>query len=360
MKIAKRCALFPASRLVRVRTFLFGLLLIGVMASSAWADDSAASVATGGIVLRHEASISMEKEVLAISLAKVTVDYEFLNDTDKDITTVVAFPIPPYVTGPTTEPASFDDFRLWVDNKQIKYAVDAHAKLDGKDYTDFLRGLGIDFASFGGYDLSDSGQPTGPITKLPKQQLQQLAKMGLIDGYDSDGPGWPLWTVTKMYYWRQTFPAHRMVHIRHEYSPMVGFQDMSIGVFDPAQREQRSSELIYKNLDEACIDPGLQRALQLDMGKYNKNEDAAIEEWIDFILTTANSWKGPIKDFTLIVDRGPSPKYALKPDFVSFCWDGRIQKLDQTHFEAHAENFVPKKNLHIAFFTLPVPEQPKK
>jgi len=59
-------------------------------------NDSAASRAIGGIQLRREANISMEKERLTISEAKVTVEYEFLNQTDKNITTEVAFPIPPY------------------------------------------------------------------------------------------------------------------------------------------------------------------------------------------------------------------------------------------------------------------------
>jgi hypothetical protein len=39
----------------------------------------------------------MEKERLTIGESKVTVEYEFLNDTDKNITTEVAFPIPPTV-----------------------------------------------------------------------------------------------------------------------------------------------------------------------------------------------------------------------------------------------------------------------
>ena len=60
------------------------------------ANDSDASVALGGVQLTREPRISMESERLTISLSKITVEYEFLNESDKDITTDVAFPIPPY------------------------------------------------------------------------------------------------------------------------------------------------------------------------------------------------------------------------------------------------------------------------
>ena len=67
---------------------------------------------------------------------------------------------------------------------------------------------------------------------------------------------------------------------------------------------------------------------------------------VDFILTTANTWKRPIEDFTLIVER-TDPK-----DTVSFCWDGPIKKLDANHFQAHATNLIPTKELHIGFYHL--------
>lgn len=61
------------------------------MASPTLANDSAASVGVGGIQLTREARISMEKERLTIGRDKVTVEYEFLNQTSQDITTEVAF-----------------------------------------------------------------------------------------------------------------------------------------------------------------------------------------------------------------------------------------------------------------------------
>jgi hypothetical protein len=59
-----------------------------------FADAGAYASAMGGIRFRKESRISMEKERLTISKSRVTVEYEFLNNTDKDITIGLAFPIP--------------------------------------------------------------------------------------------------------------------------------------------------------------------------------------------------------------------------------------------------------------------------
>jgi len=78
---------------LRVATCALAWLLA---VSSARPDDGAASIRAGGLVLKREARITMAKEVLRIGWNSVAVDYEFRNDTDEDVTTEVAFPIPPY------------------------------------------------------------------------------------------------------------------------------------------------------------------------------------------------------------------------------------------------------------------------
>jgi hypothetical protein len=98
----------------KYRWLMATLVLIGCPVAVALANDSAASTAAGGIQLRREANISMEKERLTISQDKVKVEYEFLNQTDNDITTEVAFPIPPYTNGVTDagEPRDLGVFPL--------------------------------------------------------------------------------------------------------------------------------------------------------------------------------------------------------------------------------------------------------
>lgn len=149
---------------------------------------------------------------------------------------------------------------------------------------------------------------------------------------------------SEKYYWKQTFPAHKSVHIKHIYSPSVGsFNSIKYGL-GPGVEESYD-----KTLNSFCIDRRLHNTLQKIV---NSNDKDAPFFYIDFILTTANTWKTPIEDFTLIVERPHSkdPKHHSFAIYVSFCWDGPIEKIDSDHFLTHAVNFVPKKELTIGFF----------
>jgi len=70
-----------------LRNALGGLLALLLLPLPLGANDSAASVAVGELIMTSEPSISMESERLTLSLSKITVEYEFLNESDKDITT---------------------------------------------------------------------------------------------------------------------------------------------------------------------------------------------------------------------------------------------------------------------------------
>ena len=102
-------------------------------------------------------------------------------------------------------------------------------------------------------------------------------------------------------------------------------------------------------LADACVTPQLREKMVSEAKADNSYVEAF---WVDYILTTANTWKTPISDFRLILERpqddgpsGPRPR-----SYVSFCWDGPVRRLDKDHFEADAHDFVPKKELHVAFF----------
>jgi hypothetical protein len=302
-----------------------------------YADDSAAEIAAGGLQLRKEARISMEKERLTISEKKITVEFEFLNETDQDITTEVAFPIPPYSAwDDEMDPrGTFNDFRVWVEGREQSYQTEAKAKLKGADYTDVLRKMNVDITSFGhAGDLTvEPRSPDFQIPKLPKQDKETLVRLGLVNKDDV-----PMWTVEKMYHWSQLFPAHKILHIRHEYAPIEGFEMLEVSK-------------IATDLKDACIEPGLQTRLQALVRENLKRQPTAgsyvYPTWIKYILKSANTWKTPIKDFELIVERAtPSNGH---PAFVSFCWDGSVRKVDENHFAAGKLNFVPDSELTIYY-----------
>jgi hypothetical protein len=301
------------------------------------ADDGAASIAAGGVVVMgREPRITMAKEVLKISASKVVVDYDFRNDTDEDVVTEVAFPIPPYdlsMDQLTPAQQSFGDFRLWIEGAPAHFRMQARAFLKGKDLTPMLTGMHVDVATFG---HATSNMQSADIQKLSASQRGTLVRAGLIDSGDNA----PNWEVRKKFFWRQTFPAHKSVHIRHEYSPVVGSEN-SIKYAYGTLPDAGSA----KELQNFCVDGQLATILQ-QIGN-SKDRDAPFF-YVDFILTTANTWKKPIEDFTLIVER-PHRKDDLT-DYVSFCWDGPVTRIDADHFSAKARGFIPTKELKIGFF----------
>jgi hypothetical protein len=66
---------------------LLAALLVAALPSPVRANDGAAELAVGGIQLRSERRVAMRKERLYISLGKVTVEYEFVNESKEDVVT---------------------------------------------------------------------------------------------------------------------------------------------------------------------------------------------------------------------------------------------------------------------------------
>jgi hypothetical protein len=52
----------------------------------------------------------------------------------------------------------------------------------------------------------------------------------------------------------------------------------------------------------------------------------------------------PIKDFELAIEK------SAPEDYVSFCWDGKVEKPDNRTLVAKVRNFVPKRELKVTFF----------
>ena len=313
------------------------VIAVSLAAAGVRADDGAASIAAGGLVaMDRETRVVMAKEVLQISASKVIVDYDFRNDSDKDITTEVAFPIPDYdLSMEERKPSQqgFDDFRLLVDGSLKPFQVEVRAFHKGKDYTQLLNSMHVDIATFGHATANDDAPD---IASLGPANRRRLKELGLTEqGYDS-----ALWQVRKKYYWKQTFPARGKVHIRHEYSPVLGSTNsIRYGMGNPPAPDQA------KELKSLCIDSHLHESLKRIVD--SKDKDAPYS-YVDFILTTANTWKTPIEDFTLIVER-PHYRGSLA-DYISFCWDGPVTEIDDDHFSAHTTNLIPSRELRIGFF----------
>ncbi len=284
----------------------------------------------------------MKKERLFISPGKVRVEYSFENESNVDITTQIAFPVPEYVWRGEFQPPDFSDFRLWVDGSPATFQTETHAFVKGEDRTEILRKLGITIENFGGFDYADSEIRNGEVyfshyqvSELSPQQRSELIKLGLIEGNKNGGYFAPLWSVRKAYHWTQRFPARKVVIIRHEYSPVIG-------------AKQVHAKDVRREIDDGCISNDLADRIRLDESR--DNSEYIYSGWVNYILTTANSWKTPIRDFELIVENSPIPSFIPTPKYMSFCWNGRSEISYGKPLSVRAIEFVPSKDLKVYFF----------
>jgi hypothetical protein len=327
------------------------LVPVVLLASFAWANDAAAEVGVGGIQLRKEHRIAMVRERLFISMKKVRVEYAFLNESDENVNTEIAFPIPPY--DPPGEyrtayskgfDADFASFKVFVEGKQIPYKTEVRALHDGKDVTKRLRQYGMDIRRYSGFEYYIEPNYYGwHFDKVPREKILKLQEEGLIQKGDQKHLARPNWQAALTYHWNQSFPAHKIVHIVHEYRPATGYS-----YFEIEDIANPTKESVNYQAGPGCPN-------EYFRGEFEKHPQYPIEagmgvgvytQWVRYILTTANTWKGPIRDFELIVEHDPE-------SLVTFCWDGPVEKVDAKIFRARVKNFTPKNELTVYFFWLP-------
>jgi hypothetical protein len=304
-------------------------LLALALAAPAAANDSTAEHAAGGLVLTRSADIDMVSEDLFVSADAVRVRYVFRNRSDRDIRTLVAFPMPERDLaeerlGDVAYPSGFE---TRVDGGPVTMKVERKALLAGTDRTALLASLGL---------APDAVAEA--LDRLPAADQRKLVELGLaeLDEYDA-GHGLerhlaPMWTVTETWYWEQVFPAGRDLRIEHSYAPGTGGSgDASLGYPD-FRRSPEGRAMIR----DYCVDAAFLRGLD----RMRRRSDATPEQRIGYILTTGGNWRSPIASFRLVVDKG-APE-----NLVSFCGQG-VRKISPKQFEMRRTNWRPDRDLKV-------------
>ena len=324
----------------------YALLCGAVFASTlAIADDSSAVLGTGGLVLTKRADIRMAREDLKISPKSVDVRYEFINDSGKDVDTIVAFPLPDVdlyefsgsaIGTVKEETPNFVGFALTVDGRRVQTTAEEKAIYKSKDVTRAIRSAGLPI-NMAGTDL---------YKRLPKLSLEARRALVHADLLEIEGPKGedvngddfhPKWTAETKFWWRQRFLAGKTVVIEHSYQPVTGqafFSDLELS----------SKEAGSYYAKTYCFDEPTRVALKerLAARKHATPDNPLLNAYsTDFILTTANNWKGPIGHFHLTLDK-------LKPtNVLSFCWPGALKKTGATTFDWTSDNFAPKRDVKM-------------
>ncbi|MEI9990884.1 MAG: DUF4424 family protein [Rhizomicrobium sp.] len=317
------------------------------LAPAALADDSSAMLGAGGIVLTKSADIRMASEDLFLSPQAVKVHYVFANDGAQDIDTIVAFPLPdidnyeysesPIGTTLDTTP-NFVGFKLLVDGKPVNATAEVRAIQNGRDVTAQVLAAGapLDIVIGGGYDK---------LQKLSKAARASLIKQGLLEGDDTYTHA--KWTTTTKYWWKMHFPAHGTVAVDHTYQPVTGQTFFTTNALSDKDEYAGYTK-------DYCIDTGTRAAIAAGFAALKKaggNDGMFNQYTTQFVIKTANNWKGPIGRFHLTLDK-------LKPsNILSLCWSGSLVKTGATRFESTLTDFAPKADIKLLVLEQPAPGQ---
>lgn len=325
-----------------IRTALLAGFL-ALSATSALANDTTAELKTGGLNFTRSLDISMEEEKLFISPKEVRVDYVFRNTSDKPVDTIVAFPMPDIAGGPEQnidsgdiESDNFLGFTVTQDGQSIEPQLQQKVSVAGIDMTDEVASKNIPL-------LPLSQKARDAVSALPQDVIADWLARGLVipDIYD-DGSGMkttyvPMWKLQSVYYWRTSFPPGQDVRVSHKYRPSVG-GTVAIVFLEPDGKPREGTFQEYQK--KYCIDDGFVKTSRKLVAGAEEGTSPYFENWISYVLTTGANWMGPIKKFTLTIDKG-------EPDnFVSFCGTG-VKKTGPTTFEMTATDFYPEKDIDI-------------
>lgn len=302
-------------------------------AMPALANDGIAGVSAGGIVFRKTDAIAMKKEVLTVSHSLISVDYEFVNESAREVEETIVFPLPTYhaaVQGSGTYYGQPNGFSILVDGKPVSFTTRLVALLDGEDVTARLKSVGLSDAQIAYSRAFAPGVKTPPWTA---RQSQQLAKLLLADD-GPDGFG-PVWQVQVNYVWKQKFPAGRVVRVHHEYRPFVEDGPAAWGIEEGFAKTYCADKTFLSAWNKLAL-PEERRAAQYESRSLPAKR-------VSYILRTGNTWKRGIEDFTLnVVKRNPA-------ELISLCFPGTFKKLDANTFQVHLTNFQPSDDLHVYF-----------
>jgi Domain of unknown function (DUF4424) len=312
------------------------------------ANDSSAAVGLGGIELTKNNAISMDSEDLFLSQKRVTVKYRYTNHSNKDVETLISFPLPsiPYGIDEYLGDAGYPDwndlqFATLIDGKSAKLVRMDMITIGGKDVSARLKHLGWPVDYWNNEEFSQK------LDALSGAQKTAFLAEGLLKHpkYDPKAVE-PAWQVTTNITRIQRFPAGKTVTVEHSYTPVAG--GSVAGALERDYRRDTDSGFA-RYAKHYCIDQQFLKGF--DRVRYAKQPKGASDDeisqatlygevWLSYVLKSGANWRGPIKDFRLVVDKG-TPK-----NLVSFCMEG-VKKISPTQFEVRKTNFEPTRNLDI-------------
>lgn len=310
-----------------MKKILLAGLLLPVLAHAA---EGIAGVGVGGIVLNNTDRIALKKQVLNISRAVVSSEYELLNVSAIPLEETITFPLPEYAVRKRAVNAYYGEpngLRIMVDGKPARFKTVLVARLKDVDVTAQLRKAGLTDAQIAYNPTFGVELAFNPLTPAQEQQLARLK----LWTRNSAGVAGPAWTVQPTYKWKQQFPVKQVVKVQHAYRPFV---TADAGAGEPTPEFNT----------KYCADKSFKRAWTRARKKSGK--DAVEGNHVHYLLKNGNAWKNGIERFTLNISKLESG------ELLSLCFPGKARKPNARTFQFRQSNFRPGQDLDIYFGNL--------
>lgn len=309
---------------------IFYFILISL---SVYANDTAGTVLpTGGVVFEKQDGIKMKVEALYIRPYQIEVNYLFENTTDKDINTQIFFPLPemPAVEEYLGDESHDYKFKLWINGKSKPYQTHWTITQNDKDIT-----KDVSILFYPPEEVITDQELDRRIAMLPEETRKSLQDNKivewdyLVDWDKGEFPAWIMgahtaWQKQISYSWQQNFPAHKTVSVRHTYTPTAIYNNVGFPFSECINRESEP----YKSFAYIPENENTYSLAHLQARNY-----------LEYILTTANNWQGPIESFNLIVQ---SPFKSVG------CFDGEAF-YGEEYYTVNRQDYTPQWDLSAEF-----------
>lgn len=348
------------------------LAMVGIFAEPLHGNDTSATIAAGGIVFKTSDDISMDEEVLKLSIERIDVAYRFFNHANHQIQETIAFPLPPipygeasfrddiYPTwdeeyfarqlldenrgGKTTSHtsnssnlyqklsyASFINFERTVNGEVYGYEYRNQAFLpNNKDITEFLRRHDIPLSIQYLRGFMNAGK-----LNTDRALKNKIQKLGLLDK-----KGEPRWRTQTTYFWTQYFEPKQETLVTHTYRPRPGYHWLE------AKSPKTLGDVKFQfrgvpspSFKDYCVSPEMEGSLL----HFLQSREASRVIEMQYILKTGANWKGPIKKFRLEITPPKGTAHTL------FCWKGPLQTGADGKIVSEINDFKPDQDLRILF-----------
>lgn len=337
--------------------FLLTVLLCLGVPQAMLANDGYGGLTVTGLQLQATSQIRMVSEDLFLSPERVRVKAVFKNEHPEEVSGQIIFPLPPISLAEMVETSFAIDpdrlakedvvgFTALVNGAPVKVQADRIAVRSrpfeeqrslaalfedpGEEVTGQLKALNIALSM-------DVDKVVKLLGRLPQSAKDKLQRLDLADFYP-DSPPVPNWSIVVRYHWAQRFAAGSTVTIEHSYNPSPPG-----GIFVWPQQGEPEDNYHQDLINTYCIDPATQKALRkLIHSPAGKQSAPGVGNAVllDYVLTTANTWHGPIATFRLTIDKG-------KPgNILSLCIDG-VRKTGPTTFVVEKKDFKPTQDLRL-------------